>query len=197
MQDSRTLAFELDARTLGQRAISFVKIMFAVLGALALGVGIALLVWPGRTLAVGAALAGIYFVIAGVVRIAMGVFGNALSAGLRVLAILLGLLMLIGGIITLRNLEAATAVLLVVLAIAVGIGWIVDGIMALVESGRARSRGWAIAYGVIGIVAGVVVVSSPGISATILVWINAVVFVILGIVGLIRAFTFGRGIDLD
>ncbi|WP_296664585.1 HdeD family acid-resistance protein [Demequina sp.] len=194
MEATRTLGFDLDEREMTRSAISAIRIVFGVLGALALAIGIALLVWPGRTLVVGAALVGIYFAIAGVVRIAVGIFGSALSGGLRTLTIIFGLFMLLAGVVLLRNLEASTAILLVIMAIAIGIGWIIDGIMALVESGKAASRGWAITYGIIGIVAGVFVISAPGVSAAFFVLLNAIVFVILGVVGLVRAFTFGRGV---
>ncbi|WP_062389428.1 HdeD family acid-resistance protein [Demequina iriomotensis] len=195
MQDTRPLAFELDARALTARAITAVRVMFAVLGVLALAVGIALIVWPGRTLAVGAALAGIYFAVAGVARIAMGVFGSAVSGGLRALAIVMGVLMLLAGVVTLRNLEASTAVLLLVVALTVGIGWIIDGIMVIVESGKARSRVWAILYGTVGLLAGIAVIAFPALTATVLVWIAAGVFVVLGAVGLVRAFSFGRELE--
>ncbi|WP_062301722.1 HdeD family acid-resistance protein [Demequina subtropica] len=195
MQEQRHLGFELDARALTARAITLVRVMFAVLGAVALAVGVALIVWPGRTLAVGAALAGVYFVIAGVARIAMGVLGAAVSAGLRSLSIVMGVLMLIAGVVMLRNLEASTAVLLIVVALTVGIGWIIDGIMVILESGKARSRAWALAYGIVGLLAGIAVIAFPAITATVLVWIAAAVFVVLGVVGLVRAFTFGRELE--
>ncbi|WP_062516112.1 HdeD family acid-resistance protein [Demequina gelatinilytica] len=195
MQEQRHLGFELDARALTARAITLVRVMFAVLGAVALAVGIALIVWPGRTLAVGAALAGVYFVIAGVARIAMGVLGAAVSAGLRSLSIVMGVLMLIAGVVMLRNLEASTAVLLIVVALTVGIGWIIDGIMVILESGKARSRGWALTYGIVGLLAGIAVIAFPAMTATVLVWIAAAVFVLLGVVGLVRAFTFGRELE--
>ncbi|WP_062465919.1 HdeD family acid-resistance protein [Demequina maris] len=197
MQETRNIAFEIDERELTARAVTAVRVMFAVLGVVALGVGIALMVWPGHTLSVGAVLIGIYFAVAGVARIAMGVVGSALSGGLRALAIIMGVLMLLAGVITLRNLEASAAVLLLVVAITIGIGWIIDGIMVLVESGKARSRGWAIAYGIVSILAGAVVLASPALTATVLVWIAAAVFVVLGIVGLVRAFTFGRHHEVE
>lgn len=197
MEQTRPVSFEIDARELTDKAVTAVRAMFGILGIVALAVGVALLVWPGRTLVVGAALTGIYFACAGVARIIMGIVGSALSGGLRALTIIMGVLLLLAGVITLRNLEASTVVLLLVLAITVGIGWIIDGIMVLVESGSAASRGWAITYGVIGIIAGIVVLSAPAITAVVLVWINAIVFVVLGIIGIVRAVTFGRGRDAD
>ncbi|WP_062461857.1 HdeD family acid-resistance protein [Demequina soli] len=195
MQETRQFSFEMDPAELTSRAVTAVRVVFAVLGVIALGVGIALLVWPGHTLAAAAALMGVYFLLAGVVRIAMGVLGTSLTGSHRTLAIILGLLMLVAGVVMLRNLEASAAVLLLVVAITIGLGWIIDGIMVLVESGRARSRGWAIAYGTIGVLAGIVVLASPAITATVLVWIAGFVFVLLGIVGLVRAFTLGRGLE--
>ncbi|SEJ36868.1 HdeD family acid-resistance protein [Demequina mangrovi] len=197
MPDARQLGLELDARALTARAITAVRVMFAVLGVVALAVGVAMLVWPGRTLAVGAALAGIYFVIAGVARIAMGVLGASISGGLRGLSIVMGVLMLVAGMVMLRNLAASTTVLLVIVALTVGVGWIIDGIMVILESGKARSRGWAVAYGAIGVLAGIAVIAFPTMTATVMIWIAAAVFVVLGIMGLVRAFTFGRGIEAE
>ncbi|WP_062379705.1 DUF308 domain-containing protein [Demequina pelophila] len=189
---AESMGLEIDPAVLTARAVTAVRVAFGLMGVFALALGVALLVWPGRTLAVGAALTAVYFVIAGVVRIVMGALGSALSAGMRVLGILLGLLLVIGGVVMLRNLAASTAVLLLIATITVGLGWIIDGVMAFIESGHARSRGLAIVYGVVALVAGIVVVAWPGISASVFVWLNAVALVVLGVVGLVRAFTFGR-----
>ena len=82
---------------------------------------------------------------------------------------------------------------LVILAVAfIGIGWIVEGVMSLVESGRARSSGWAIAYGILSILAGLVVLVMPASSTVFLILFAAVALIVLGIIGIVRAFTFGR-----
>lgn len=186
-----TLGIDLDS--IPARVLQAVRIGFGIAGGAALALGIALLVWPDRTLAVGAALLAINFLIIGVVRLAIGVFGTAYSSGMRVLAIVMGLLLVIGGIVILRNLTASATALVLIVTITVGISWIIEGVTTLVDADRARSRGWAIASGVIAILAGIAVVSAPGWTAMVLLTFAGIALILLGAVGLIRAFTLGRG----
>ena len=186
-----TLGIELDH--MPTKVLRAVRIGLGLASTVALLLGIALLVWPGRTLVVGGALLGINLVITGLVRTGIGVFGSAYSAGMRALSIVLGLLVMIGGIVVLRNLAASTAILLLIMTLMVGIGWIIDGVLALVDSGKAASRGWAIALGIISIIAGIAVVASPAWSAWLFVTFAAIMLVILGIVGIVRAFRLGSG----
>ncbi|MGC4174499.1 HdeD family acid-resistance protein [Demequina sp.] len=184
--------FELDAASLDKSAINAVRAAFGLVGILALGLGIALLVWPGRTVVVAAALVGIYFVIAGIARLALSIFSRGLSAGHRILGLLLGLIVLAAGIIVMRNLDASAAVLVLIAVIALGIGWIVDGIMAFVESGRGNGGGWGVAFGIFSILAGIVVLAWPGITALAFAMLAGITLCILGVVGVVRAFTFGK-----
>ena len=78
--------------------------------------------------------------------------------------------------------------------IAMGVGWIIDGIMALVESGRGtRNPGFGIAFGIFAIIAGIIVLVWPGWTALAFAVLVGIVLSILGVVGIIRAFTFGKG----
>ncbi|MDN4477566.1 DUF308 domain-containing protein [Demequina sp. SYSU T00039] len=183
----------IDLDSVPEKLIRAVRIGLGLASAVALIIGVALLVWPGRTLMVGGALIGINLLITGLVRTAIGVFGSAYSAGMRVLSIVLGLLVILGGIVLLRNLAAGTAILVLIMTIVVGIGWIIDGVMALVDSDKASSRGWAIALGIISILAGIAVVAAPAWSATFFFTFVAIILIVLGIVGLVRAFRFGSG----
>jgi uncharacterized membrane protein HdeD (DUF308 family) len=189
--------FELDPSALGKSGINAVRAAFGIVGLLSLGLGIALLVWPGRTLSVAAAIAGIYFLIAGIARLALSIFSRGLSAGHRILGLVLGLIVLLAGIIVLRNLDTATAVLVLIAVIAMGFAWIVDGIMAIVESGRSGSRGIGIAFGIFSIVAGIVVLVWPGITALAFAVLVGITLAILGVVGIVRAFTFGKGAQVE
>ncbi len=184
-----SLGIELDE--IPDSVLRAVRIGLGIASTVALIVGVALLVWPGRTLAVGGALIGINLLFTGLVRTGIGVFGRAYSAGMRVLSIVLGLLILLGGIVVLRNLAASTAILLLIMTIVVGISWIIDGVLALVNSGKAASRGWAIALGAISILAGLTVVVMPGWTAWMFVTVTAIVLIVLGIVGVVRAFRIG------
>ena len=185
--------FELDPSELGKNGINAVRAAFGLVGLLGLGLGVALLVWPGKTVAVFAGILAIYFIISGIARIALSIFSSGIGAGHRILGLVLGLIVFLAGIIVLRNLAASAGVLAIIAAIALGIAWIIDGIMALIESGkRDGSRGVGIAFGIFSILAGVVVLIWPGwtiLAFSILIGIS---LVILGVMGVVRAFTFGK-----
>lgn len=184
--------FSLDAKQLSKSAINAIRVAFGVSGAVALILGIVLLVWPERTLSIVAILLGINFLVVGIVRLALSIFTAGVSAGLRVLNILFGILLVILGIVAIKNSAAAAEFLVILVVVVIGIGWIVEGVLALVESGKALSRGWAITFGIISILAGIVVLVLPEASAFWLMLITGIALVVLGIVGVVRAFTFGK-----
>jgi uncharacterized membrane protein HdeD (DUF308 family) len=185
-----TLGFDPDE--LSKNGLNAIRTAVGILGVLGVVLGLALVVWPGKSLVVLAAIVGAYFVLAGVVRIALGIFSREVSGGFRVLNLLFGILLVLGGVIALRNLTASAAVLTLVTAILIGVGWIVQGIMAFVAVGKGKASGWAIAGGVIGVLAGIVVLAVPGWSIAWLVIITGVVLLIMGIFGIVQAFTLGR-----
>jgi uncharacterized membrane protein HdeD (DUF308 family) len=133
---SAVFAIAIDPRQLSSREISGIRVAFAVSAVVAIAIGTILLVWTEATLAVIAVLFGLYFVISGVVRIVRGVASTGSAAGGRVLNIVLGVLVLIRGILALRNPEGSLAVL----GLLVGIVWIVEGVAALVEYTTDSSR---------------------------------------------------------
>ena len=185
-------ALRLEARGLAKRAINGVRLTFGIAGAAAVIVGALLLFWPQHTIPVLAFLFGIYLVITGGVRLVLGIFGRSLGTGHRVLNVLLGTLLLVGGVISLRDAQLASATLLLIVAIVVGVGWIVEGIMAITESGASRRQGWSVAYGILSVLGGVAVLAVPGWSGFWLLMVAAIILIILGLLGLMRAFTFGR-----
>lgn len=185
-------AFGISLTDASPGTVTAIRVALGVASALMLILGVALTVWPGRTLVVGAALLGINFVAVGLLRLAIGIFSGAHSVGLRILQIIMGLLLVLGGAVTLRNLGASTVVLLLIATITVGFGWIIEGIVILAESGGAASRGLAITFGVISIIAGIAVVATPGWTAVVFITFAAVLLIVFGLLGLIRAFTFGK-----
>lgn len=159
-----------------------------------LALGIALVAWPGATLKVGAALLAINFVLGGVLRIVISILRSGYSGGMRAVSLIFGVLLLLGGVVMLRNLGASAAVLLLLATLMVGLGWIIEGVMALVDSNSARSRGWAIALGILSILAGIVVVAIPGWTAALFVWFTAIMLIVIGALGLVRAFSLRRSL---
>ncbi|TFD93842.1 hypothetical protein E3T61_02170 [Cryobacterium lactosi] len=187
---SAVFAITVDPRQLSPREISGIRVAFAVSGVVALAIGTILLVWTEATLSVIAVLFGLYFVISGVVRIVRGAASTGSSAGGRVLNIVLGVLVLILGILAIRNPEGSLAVL----GLLVGIVWIVEGVAALVEFTTDSSRWPGIVLGVVGILAGVIVLFAPVATIGVLVTIGGIMLIVSGLVQLVRGFTFGRGV---
>lgn len=184
--------FSLDAAGMTRSAITAVRAVLGVTGAVAVILGIVLLFWPAKTIAVFAVFLGIYFVISGIMRLGVGIFARGIGGGIRTLNIILGVLLVIAGVIALKNVAEAATVLVILAVAFIGVGWIIEGVMALVESGRALSAGWAIAYGILSIVAGLVVLIMPASSTVFLILFAAIALIVLGIIGVVRAFTFGR-----
>jgi uncharacterized membrane protein HdeD (DUF308 family) len=182
----------LDEKNLTKSAIGAVRAAFGIGGAVALILGIVLLVWPEKTLALVAIILGINFIVLGIIRLALSIFTSGVSGGLRVLGILFGILLIILGVVAIKNAETAGELLAILLVVIIGIGWIIEGVLALVESGNAPSRGWAITFGIISILAGIVVLVIPTTSAAVLILVAGISLVILGIVGIVRAISFGR-----
>jgi uncharacterized membrane protein HdeD (DUF308 family) len=184
--------FALNAKNLSKSAINGIRLAFGIGGIVAVILGIILLVWPAKTLGAVAIFLGIYFLVAGVIRLAMGIFSKGISGGMRTLDILLGVLLIVAGVIALKNVAATTAALLILIVAVIGVGWIIEGVLAIVESRGAPSSGWAITSGVISIIAGIVVLVIPGWSAVWLILMAGIVLIIVGILGIVRAFTFGK-----
>jgi uncharacterized membrane protein HdeD (DUF308 family) len=188
MSDTTALGFEIDPSRLSKNEVNGIRVALGISAVVALLVGILVLVWPDKTAGLLAILFGLYFLIIGVVRLAKGIFSRGISGGSRVLSILLGLLLVIAGIFALRNLGTTVALL----GIIIGIGWIIEGVAALVESTVDTSRWPGIVFGVISILAGIVVLLLPQESVTVLIWVGGIFLVVAGLVQLVQAFTFGR-----
>jgi uncharacterized membrane protein HdeD (DUF308 family) len=182
----------MNAKNLTRQAVNGIRVAFGIAGVVAIILGILLLVWPAKTIGVVAVFAGIYFIVVGIVRLAVGIFSRGISGGLRTLDIILGILLVIAGIIALRNIAVAAAALLILVVAIIGIGWIIEGVMVLVESSGAPSRGLAITHGILSIVAGIIVLVIPRWSVVWLVIITGILLIVLGAFAVYRAFTFGR-----
>lgn len=182
----------IDPQQLTRSAVKGLRAAFGVSGAVALILGTVLLFWPAKTLAAVAIFLGINFLITGGIKVGVGIFGHSLSAGTRILDILLGALILGAGVISLRNSTATGELLLLFTVVMMGIGWIFEGIIAMAEAGRGRHRLWPLVFGIISVIAGIVVLVVPGWTAGLLLMTSAIMLIVLGIVGLVRAFTFGK-----
>lgn len=173
-------------------AVNGIRTALGVGGVISVIVGILILVWPGKTAMVVAAIIAIYAIAAGLVYAGLGIFSKSKGGWARIGHIVLGILFIIAGVLAFMNLGAATAWLALFLGILVGIMWIVEGIVSLSTLGDARSKGWTIFFAILSIVAGIILLFSPLWGAAVLWWLLGISLVVLGIIQVIRAFTFSN-----
>lgn len=186
--------FVLDSSQLTKSAVTAVRVAFGVGGVATLAIGLLITFWPGATASAIALLLGIYWVITGVAYLVIAVSAKGLRTGSRVLDVVLGLLMVVAGIIVAANPSESAIVLGVFLGIYIGVLWLFEGVVTLLQSGDAPSRGWAICFGIISILAGLSLFTSPLWGIELLFWMAGIGLIVLGAVQLVRAFTFGRGL---
>ncbi|MER8070545.1 HdeD family acid-resistance protein [Streptomyces sp. NPDC094034] len=154
-------------------------------GIAAIALGICVLVWPGATLLVVGVLFGIYLLVYGVFQLA-GAFGSHVPGGMRVLHFVTGALCVLLGLLCFRG-EAQS---LLLLALWIGFGWLIRGIMLIVVAASTKglpARGWQLFLGVVTCLAGVVLIVSPFGSLAVLTLVAGIWLVILGVVEVVHA----------
>lgn len=170
-------------------AVNGIRTALGLSGAIALIVGVLILVWPGRTAIVVTAIIAVYAVVGGLVYAGLGIFSKSMSGWSRVGHIVLGVLYVAAGIIAFFNLGMTTAWLALFLGVLVGIMWIVEGVVALTTLGGTSSKGWTIFFAILSIVAGIVLLLSPFYIAVLWLLLG-ISLIVLGIIQIVRAFTF-------
>ncbi len=183
--------FETRFDDLDRSMANTIRIALGVGGLLMLVIGILVLAWPGKTAVVVAGFIAVYAAIAGLVNLAIGAFTRKIGAWPRVGYIVLGVLFLVAAVIMFGNLGAAAAGLATLLAIVTGIVWIIEGIVGLSLLGDSASKLWTIIYAVLSIIAGIVLLTSPLWGALVLWMLLGISLVILGVIQIVRGFTFG------
>ncbi|MEZ3160178.1 DUF308 domain-containing protein [Microbacterium sp. BWT-B31] len=173
-------------------AVNGIRTAIGIGGTLALIAGILVLVWPDKAAAVLTVILAIYAIAAGLVYAGLGIFTRHKGGWARVGHILLGLVFILAGVIALFNLTVTTAWLAVIVAIFVGIAWIVEGVVSLSTLGQSASKGWTVFFAIVSLIAGIWLVFTPLLGALALWWILGIALVAIGIVNIVRAFTFGR-----
>ncbi len=155
-------------------------IAVAVIGIL---LGIIGLIFPGATLFTVAVLFGSFLVAAGIFRIMAAVTADDLSAPLRWLSAILGVLVVIAGVLCLANPWGS----LIVLAFVIGIGWIVDGVIDFMAGLKhaIRPRWFGFVSGIVSIAAGVAMFVLPAAGIAALVVIGAVLLIVLSVTTLL------------
>jgi uncharacterized membrane protein HdeD (DUF308 family) len=173
-------------------AVNGIRTALGIGGVLSVIIGILILAWPEKTAMVVTAIIAIYAIAAGLVYAGLGIFSKTKGGWSRVGHIALGVLFIIAGIVAFLNLGAATVWLAAFVGIAVGILWIVEGVVALSTLGEAASKGWTVFFAIVSIIAGIVLIFSPIWGAEVLWLLLGIALIVLGIVQVVRAFSFGK-----
>ncbi|WP_343925454.1 HdeD family acid-resistance protein [Rhodoglobus aureus] len=148
----------------------------AVIG---LVLGVVGLLFPGATMLTVAVLFGIYLIASGMYRIMSASLANNLDFSMRWVTGILGLLIVIAGILCLSNPFQS----LIALALVIGIGWILEGIIDLVGGVRGtvhpRWFGWV--SGIVSMAAGVAMFVLPAADLVSLVAIGAILMIAVSV----------------
>jgi uncharacterized membrane protein HdeD (DUF308 family) len=148
-----------------------------VLGVVTLVLGLILAFYPHVTVNVIGVLLGLLVLVSGLFHL-IRMFGHGEAH--RVWMGISGLLLVVIGVVLLRHLHLTVALI----GLIIGLGWIVQGVTALIVSfsGEAREgRGWWIFFGIVSLVGGIVITALPTESVTLLAALTGIWFIVQGL----------------
>lgn len=159
-----------------------------VLGALTLILGIIVSFHPAGSLNVLAVLLGILMILSGIFHL-IRIFGPGEEH--RIWLGIAGLLFIVIGVVLIRHLHLSVALV----GLFVGLSWVVQGVTALIggiADGAREGRAWWITFGVVSLIAGIVVMATPVSSLTVLAVLLGIWFIIMGIFEIIGGLMLRR-----
>lgn len=163
------------------------------IGVVSIIIGILIMVFPESTVRVAAVILGIWLLVSGVVQLVMA-FSSKMNTTNRVLSAITGVLGIILGILAFQSLVNRIELLVLF----IGLWWIMRGFVVLFQGAGNRSvgsNGWAIFTGVLGIIAGIIVLVYPIASLGVLVIFTGLWLIIIGIFEVIAAFVLRSKIN--
>src|SRR5246127_5162794 len=152
-------------------------------GILAVILGVLVLAWPGESIVVGAIFFGAYLLVTGIAQVIFA-FSLHVSAGSRVMLFISGAASLILAVLAFKDLGDESPLAILLLAIWIAVGFIFRGVSttaSAINDPAMPGRGWAIFFGIITILAGIVVMASPIDSLLILAWVVGIWLVVMGV----------------
>lgn len=162
-----------------------------LLGVLTLILGIIVTAHPTGSLNVLAVLLGILLILSGLFHL-IRVFDPREPH--RIWLGIAGLLFIVIGVVLIRHLHLTRSLI----GLIIGITWIVQGLAALIGGiggGVREGRAWWIVFGVVSLIAGIVVAATPASSLTVLATLLGIWFIIMGIFEIIGGFILRRAVQ--
>ena len=154
--------------------------LLVVLGALSLIGGIVLIVWPGPSLTVIGLVVGIDLVCLSAMQL-FNAAASPLAEGHRVSAALIALVLLIAGLVFLARPDHSLAALAIVL----GIGFVLVGLLRLLALGATEHRGPLIMRALVDLAIGVVLIAWPDIGLKTFAVVAGIGFIAQGVVAIL------------
>ena len=164
-------------------------------GVLTVVLGVALLVWPDKSLIVASALFGAYLLISGIVQVVMA-FAHHVSTGGRFLLFISGAVSVALAVLAFRHFGEGYALLL--MAIWIGVGFVFRGtaVTAAAVSDRGLpGRGWTMFSGILTVIAGVITLAWPFDSISVLTLVVGAWLVVIGLVEIGAAFAIRKDVN--
>ncbi len=149
--------------------------------------GVALLVWPAKTLVVVGAFVGAFLLVSGLFQVVSSFTTPDVTGGMRFLLAISGLLSVLLGMFAFRSAAHSVAVL----ALLIGFGWLMQGLaqtISAIADPTTPGRGFQIFLGLLSTVAGFVVLLYPFSSLKTLALVGGIWMVVLGLAEIFGAF---------
>jgi uncharacterized membrane protein HdeD (DUF308 family) len=160
------------------------------LGAATVILGLIVSFHPTGSLNVIAVLLGIAAILSGIFHLIRVFDPKELH---RVWLGIAGLLFIVIGVVLIRHLHLTRSLI----GLLIGITWIVQGLTALIggiSGGVREGRAWWIIFGVVSLIAGIVVAVTPASSLNVLAVLLGIWFVIMGIFEIIGGLLLRRAL---
>jgi uncharacterized membrane protein HdeD (DUF308 family) len=150
-------------------------------------VGILVTAHPGNSLVAFSIFLGAWLFVGGIFRIVEAIADSDDSGGFRIAIALWGVLAILIGLFMMRNIGDSLAAIAFLIGIFWVIGGLVEFIVAIAHKGLPN-RGWRIFMGILGFIAGIVVLEQPQISLVTLAWVMGIWLIVYGIFEIFLAF---------
>ena len=158
--------------------------LVVVLGIISIVLGVLAIGYPGATVVTVAIFFAAWLFVTGIYEVIVS-FTRDGDTAMRVFHAIIGVLSVIVGFALLRSPFQSVEVMIFVL----GIFWLVQGIMTFAAAFSVKQgRNWGIVMGILGILAGIVILTYPISSAVILAQIGGIWLVILGIMQIVAGY---------
>jgi uncharacterized membrane protein HdeD (DUF308 family) len=175
-----------------------------LMGLVTLVIGALLVAATAASLAVIAILLGVVMIVSGVYYLARALGGG--ESHERAWRGVCGVVFILVGLALLRHLSLSVALI----GLFIGFTWVIQGLLVLMESlsstrRHARSgflsKGWGIFFGIVSLIAGIVVIASPIASVGVLTIFLGIWLIILGAIeiggGIIMRRALGSGAEVS